>query len=291
MKAHGFDMRGEFKGDRVPTLPSWTSDDEGREIYVEDEDKRYYGNNSEWQDYSIVESATETDSYLESISFENKLVDNGRFGGTDAGLSLYLSDVNDPFTNSSFFALTINSGNATEAGKFIHNNDDYGGSSGSMTQTTIDLLETMSIRSTNRYGVEFRIADLAAGSGTSISDTFPGGTRYLMTTNGSMAYFGFGGYGTFCAWVRAVGGSIGFRASSYNYFSINGVEQELTNYDLTTGTGWVFLLASIRSYIGYNNGYPYIYGNDGSSLQVAIPAFFNGFVKNVYYEAPLVSNF
>ena len=53
MKAHGFSMKGPFKGEIVSTLPEWTVDDEGREIYVEDEEKRYYADGTSWVDYSI----------------------------------------------------------------------------------------------------------------------------------------------------------------------------------------------------------------------------------------------
>ena len=52
MKAHGFNMVGLFKGEIVSTLPAWTADDEGREIYVEDEEKRYYGDGTSWINYA-----------------------------------------------------------------------------------------------------------------------------------------------------------------------------------------------------------------------------------------------
>ena len=52
MKAHGIEMKGPFKAEILSTLPSWTSEDEGREVYVQDEERRYYGDSTSWVDYS-----------------------------------------------------------------------------------------------------------------------------------------------------------------------------------------------------------------------------------------------
>jgi hypothetical protein len=48
MKSYGIEMQGEFVIQKVATLPAWGASDEGRIIYVEDEDKLYYANNTEW---------------------------------------------------------------------------------------------------------------------------------------------------------------------------------------------------------------------------------------------------
>jgi hypothetical protein len=76
MESHGLQMVGEFNGEKVPTLPTWTADDEGRNIYVESVNKRYYGNNSKWVEagsltWSIITSntlATSTSGYLINAS-------------------------------------------------------------------------------------------------------------------------------------------------------------------------------------------------------------------------------
>jgi len=56
MKTHGLKMVGSFKGQIISTLPVWTADDEGRKIYVEDEEKRYYADATSWIDYSTVQA-------------------------------------------------------------------------------------------------------------------------------------------------------------------------------------------------------------------------------------------
>jgi len=48
MKFHEIENIGSFKVEKLSTLPSWTSDDEGRIIYIEADDKLYYANASEW---------------------------------------------------------------------------------------------------------------------------------------------------------------------------------------------------------------------------------------------------
>jgi hypothetical protein len=52
MKSYGLNMQGKFFIERIATLPAWDSSDEGREVYVEDVDKRYYGTNAAWVSYS-----------------------------------------------------------------------------------------------------------------------------------------------------------------------------------------------------------------------------------------------
>ena len=48
MKFHGVDMQGDLLSERVSTLPSWSSADEGRLIYANDVNLFYYGTNVAW---------------------------------------------------------------------------------------------------------------------------------------------------------------------------------------------------------------------------------------------------
>jgi hypothetical protein len=52
MDFYGINMEGPFHGERVLTLPVWTSDDEGREIYTLDTEKKYYGTSTGWVQYT-----------------------------------------------------------------------------------------------------------------------------------------------------------------------------------------------------------------------------------------------
>ena len=42
MDYHGIDMVGKLKVEMLPTKPTWTANDEGREIYTSDTGKRWY---------------------------------------------------------------------------------------------------------------------------------------------------------------------------------------------------------------------------------------------------------
>ena len=48
MEAHGLDLQGNFYIHEVPTLPTWTSGDKRRIIYVTADNKFYFGGNAAW---------------------------------------------------------------------------------------------------------------------------------------------------------------------------------------------------------------------------------------------------
>lgn len=287
MKSYGIDMRGKFKLYKVSTLPTWSSADEGREIFVEDEQKRYYGTSTGWVDYSNAETASYVDAFINNRPHPNILFDNGRYAGTSALYNTQLSDVTAPFSQG--VLVTYNGSTFSEAGKFIYDNNDFGGSSGSMTQTTIDLINTIGRSSGDaRYGSEFRICGITAGSGTGSRGTFPGGTRYLMETISAYTSVAFSYATTFCSWIRAVGGTIGIAGGAGIYFSINGVEQPTSHYDLSPDDGWIFYTLTVSNKRGYDSVVIYVYGNNGTVAQLALSGMFNGIVKPEPFTCPVI---
>jgi hypothetical protein len=48
-------MEGPFRVEFLPTLPEYTPGDEAHEIYVEDEEKRYYADATSWVDYATFD--------------------------------------------------------------------------------------------------------------------------------------------------------------------------------------------------------------------------------------------
>ena len=48
MDFHGITMQGEKIEQSVATLPAWAADDEGRTIYVQDQDKMFFATDSQW---------------------------------------------------------------------------------------------------------------------------------------------------------------------------------------------------------------------------------------------------
>jgi len=49
MQTYGIKMLGPFIVQIVSTLPTWTANDEGRLIYVNDEKEYYSGNDTQWK--------------------------------------------------------------------------------------------------------------------------------------------------------------------------------------------------------------------------------------------------
>jgi len=74
MKFHAIESIGEFKIPKVSTLPSWTIDNEGEVIYVEDEDLLYYADATGWK---VVGSGSSSSS-----------------GGSDHTLAVKTADYN-----------------------------------------------------------------------------------------------------------------------------------------------------------------------------------------------------
>lgn len=220
------------------------------------------------------------------MPFPNILEGAGRFSALSGAFELYASNPFDG-TLTEFFT-PYNGSSISEAGKFLHNNTDFGGSTGSMTAVVLDLLSAMGRTGSGaRYGVEFYVAEIAAGSGTAGGASFPSGTLALMTTSGAKAIFAADGRCTFAGWVRAIDGAIGFRSLSTDYAEIDGIEVG-TNPEITPADGWVFVRITSRDPTGYIAAFPGISGiPDVSKLQIAIPSVFPGAVNPGVYTAPL----
>ena len=48
MESHGMEFKGPINVQKISTLSTWTSTDEGRVVYAEDVNIFYFGNNTEW---------------------------------------------------------------------------------------------------------------------------------------------------------------------------------------------------------------------------------------------------
>lgn len=109
MEHYGIKMLGYFIVEKVSTLPAWESDDKGREIYTLDTNKRYYGDESEWVNYSNLSSK------LMSIKTEDYTIDIDDFSA------------NTVFTNTSASGsvnITLISGtNNYNASMYISDNE------------------------------------------------------------------------------------------------------------------------------------------------------------------------
>lgn len=242
-------------------------------------------NSEEW---SNLESTYRPDIALSTVPFNNLIEGGGRFSD-QSGYSIAQYVKSGPFRNALLF-LPANGMVVTEGGKFIYNNNNFGGTSGVMSQAVVDLLTAIgrvSEVSGGRYGIEFYIARFAAGNGTVYPLVVNGKVYNLMTVNDSMHLTSCSGYYTFSAWIRVVKGELAFSKRKSIY--IDGVAQS-SNPVIYEGSGWKFVEITNYSSVGYDNAFPGLYGESSKTvIELAMPAVFSGIVYPGRYTAPVCS--
>lgn len=220
-----------------------------------------------------------TENYA-AAPFVNIMPDSGRFAGKMNPLSLGASDT---FAASSFFS-AINGSAMSSAGKFIFNNSTFGGSAGVLTASVQSLITATGRTSSDaRYGVEFYVCKITAGTGTAApsvgSDSV---TRYLLTTNNNKAIAGSSGFTTAAFWIRAAVGSAHFIYDA----EVDGV---LTPALTPVPNGWHHIRMVQQFSRGYDSGigFPSIRATINAEVEIALPAFFTGAVDTGIHTAPL----
>lgn len=220
-----------------------------------------------------------------SWPFVNLIADNGRFDTTGATLTDY--SLSGSFQRGNILA-AYNSSTSSDLGKYIWNNSTYGGAAGALSAGVDALIIAMGRSGTTaRFGVEFRVLTITAGSGTTTSVSFTSGTKYLMTVNGSKPMFSFNKKCTFVCWARAGTNNVGIKTVDALY--INGVLQSQSpQYELTPASGWVHLRIIHSASIGYDNEFPKFYATNGTTLDIGCAAIFSGEVDVGIHTAPLI---
>lgn len=210
----------------------------------------------------------------------NLLPDSGRFAGRINPLSTQFTAAFEP---SPFFS-PINGATIASGGKFIYDNSTFGGTGGALTQDVQDLLAAMGRGADNgRYGVEFYIATITAGSGTGVQTIGADGvTRYLVTINNNQAVLGADGFVRCAMWMRVVSGSVHINAAHY----INGVSRGPGE---VLPAGWRHVLVEWFSPNGYDNAFPWICAVPGSVIQIACPIVIAGRVFVGIHTAPVAT--
>lgn len=175
------------------------------------------------------------------------LPDSGRFAGNAAKDNNAVS-----FVFPSYLSL-INGSSAADAGRFVTNNNDYGGSAGALPGYVKDLIDKIRDANYRRYGIEFRIATITHGSATS-SPVDVGGVRYYFSL-----FLAFGPRVpamTFHCYLRALDRPILFwRRSDDQTLIRNGVRIN-DSVVIDPADGWVSMACEDRQdprrSIGYN---------------------------------------
>lgn len=167
-------------------------------------------------------------NYLKDALF-NFLSDSGRFTGpSDKGITV------GSFAYPSYL-IVMNGTTAADGGKFISNNNDYGGSAGSLPSAIKDLIDKIRGPTWRRYGPEFRVAQLTMGSGTTTGFVVGGNTYYLSTYFNQYPRFPSQ---TFHYYVRALDAPIAVnKESSQQIFLRDGVVTAAP-FTIAPADGW-----------------------------------------------------
>jgi hypothetical protein len=224
---------------------------------------------------------------FKSMPFLNQLQYSGRFTDSDYGLT-----ISGALQNIAAIFTLYNGSSISDAGQFIHNNTDYGGGAGNMTQAVIDLIEDQGRSAVEkRYGPEFRVAEYLAGGGTSAPISGPLGTKYPLAV-ASFAVLGFGAdnFTTVCFWVAAIDNPIYLHIAGSKRHWVNGVEPADSTYVLNPADGWVFYRTTDQNTLGYTTALPRICANNGDRVRVALPSKFPGFFDPGIYLSPYINS-
>ena len=233
------------------------------------------------QGRGALELGTFATANYSAAPFFNLMPDSGRFAGKMNPLATYISG---GFSSNSFFN-PYNGSVISSAGKFIFDNSTNGGAAGSLDPVVGDLLAAMGrTGSEARYGVEFYVAKIVAGEGTSVGHTGADGvTRFLLCVNNAQAMFVADGLAACVAWLRVDSGSLHCKKP---YF-LNGVLQP-------SGTpipaGFHHFRVVARNAIGYDTEMPWLCSTAGAEVYVGCAAFFHGFVDVGLHTSPIAAN-
>lgn len=216
----------------------------------------------------------------------NMLHDGGRFIAKDipsytAGTYAF---------NSSVWGL-VNSASQASVAKFIYNNTDYGGNGGSLNANVKALIDTIRDPNVRRYGVEFWVAEITAGSGTSAAIVIGEDSTYLCFRQELIAV---PPAATLHCYLRAITNRIWLRQYP-NQVIYKWGEPFPSHVSIDPGEGWVSIMVHqiLDPYSQNTYGNPSMLTvqriNAGDKFQFACPALMGG-ITNVNPNIGLVAS-
>lgn len=199
------------------------------------------------------------------------LPDSGRFAGTIAKDNLATA-----FTFPSYLTL-LNGTTAANGGKFVHDNNDYGGTRGSLPAMIRHLTDMIRAPANRRYGVEFFAAELTMGTGTLYPVTHEGVPYYYSM---QLSFGPRAPAMTFHTYLRALDAPIVFARFSGQTIIKNGTPHG-SYVVIEPGEGWVSLTVQDQIPPYTSNGYQPVPLNiharqAGNRYLMACPALMGG---------------
>ncbi len=185
----------------------------------------------------------------------NLFKDAGRFAGTPEPVGTSVG----AFVAPNYLS-TYNGGTFSGHAKFIYNNSTHGGSSGALDVQVDALISKLQVTtSSRRYGPEFWVMRVIAGTGTTGLRTVNNINRYLLWVNRGAPFWPKSTWGLN---INAESGSlsIDFAPASYDLY-IDGVEQT-TSAVINPVDGWKQVV-----FVGTTNPQEFL-GSEGSMFKV-----------------------
>ncbi|MDH4980681.1 DUF2793 domain-containing protein [Hyphomicrobium sp. D-2] len=203
----------------------------------------------------------------------NLLKDAGRFAGSPEPQSGSVGSFTAPS-----YVLAANGATIAGGPKFITNNNDYGGTAGALDVDVRALIDKLKDAGKRRYGVEFYLLDITAGTGTGTARTINGLNHYLpfaLLTAPLPPQWAFNCH------IRVKSGSVGCTSTlaSVGDMYIDGVRRTASQ-QITPADGWRQLTRLYnrdpRQFEGYDNIMHNIFATPETRFYLAAPLLVPG---------------
>lgn len=247
---------------------------------------RVSGDGTDWKEAITVDSQSGKVAFPQTRMLSDfaisLLPDSGRFAG-NAAKAITIG----AFAFPSYFSF-LNDTTAGDGGKFIYNNNDYGGTAGALPASIRALIDMIRSPAHRRYGNEFRIAELTMGAGTSIPVTVDGKTYHQSL---SLAFGPRPMALTFHAYICALDAPVLWVSGGQTMIR-NGVAMQ-GHQLISPDDGWVSMAVQDTLSPYYNVGYsptPFTINAhaQGNRYLVACPALMPG-ITSVDVNAGIVA--
>ncbi|AZU04373.1 hypothetical protein X907_1846 [Glycocaulis alkaliphilus] len=225
-------------------------------------------NGADWRDALVIDAASGAVSCPHTPPVANSfnlLKDAGRFGGSPEPQSALVSSFEAPA-----YLQPVNGAVFVGGPKYIYNNSTYGGPGGALDPDIDALVTRLKDPAFRRYGVEFFVLQVTAGSGTSTVRTVNGTTHYLPLQTPQLPQ---PPELTINMHVLVKSGSLACTdVSSANRLFLDGVPQATTQR-LTPDDGWRQvtrqLVSNPRQHPGYDNIAMRVFATPGTVVWIA----------------------